>query len=69
MKIKRRWSPYDLARRLQCLALQISLGKPNRIGSTSARTPAHATGGNGYLMTGRIIRIIGVATYSARRLK
>jgi hypothetical protein len=42
MKTKRRLSRYALARRLQFLALQISAGKPIRIGSTSVRIPANA---------------------------
>jgi hypothetical protein len=42
MKTKRRLSNYQLARRLQYLALQISAGKPIRIGGTSVRIPANA---------------------------
>jgi hypothetical protein len=42
MKIKRRLSRYQLARRLQDLALQIAAGKPIRIGATSASIPANA---------------------------
>jgi hypothetical protein len=42
MKSKRRMSRYALARRLQSGALQISAGKPIRIGSTSVRIPANA---------------------------
>jgi hypothetical protein len=42
MKTKRRLSSYALARRLQHLALQISAGKPIRIGSASVQVPAYA---------------------------
>jgi hypothetical protein len=42
MKTKRRLSSYALARRLQYLALQISAGKPIRMGSASVRIPANA---------------------------
>lgn len=42
MKTKRRLSRYALARRLQCLALQIAAGKSIQIGSSSVRIPANA---------------------------
>jgi hypothetical protein len=42
MKTKRRLSRYQLARRLQYLALQISAGRPIRIGDASVCIPANA---------------------------
>jgi hypothetical protein len=40
MKTKRKMSRYALARRLHCIALQISAGKPVMIGSRSIQIPA-----------------------------
>ena len=41
MKTKRKLSRYALARRLRDLALQISAGKPVRVGSRSIQVPNH----------------------------
>jgi len=41
MKTKRKLSRYALARRLHYLALQISAGKPLRIGTRSIQVPEH----------------------------
>ncbi len=41
MKTKRKLSRYALARRLHYLALQISVGKPVKIGSKSIQIPDH----------------------------
>lgn len=40
MKTKRKMSSYDLARRLQRIALQIASGKDIKIGSLSVRIPS-----------------------------
>lgn len=40
MKIKRKMSSYDLARRLQRLALQIASGKAVKIGNSSVLIPS-----------------------------